>query len=592
LLLLALAPGDHATASSACPANCSPFAPLYQDAETFSAAIKQADVTSQGWGAISGITVPHHLVATDLIASAFGLVEGRSIDKVIVLFPDHFRKTHSPFASTKRPFDTVFGLVRTQVSNVSRLLAEGDLVEESDLFEKDHGIGAILPFLKHALPDAAIVPIAVSVSSNRAEWDRLVAILASLVTPGTLIVQSTDFSHYLPFGEAIRRDQQTLNLIAAGDLEKLEQLSQPYNLDSRGAQYIQLRLQREYFQADPLVLFNANQQAYTDVPETRTTSYIVQVFARSATGRVMPDVPGSQMYCFAGDTFFGRGVASVLSRPEIAARVRDSINEILNGCRLVLNLEGVALERIPLGIGAEKLAMPAALALHWLRAMNVVAVSLANNHARDLGEDALAAMTRGLRQAGLTVVRDGEEADLGPFRLLALTDLNNSREPPSGLITSTAIEAIARSAARPPLFAFLHWGTEYDPKPGRREHEVAEALQEAVVGLIVGAHPHVAATRLELLADGRSLMAFSLGNFLFDQSSPRVSGAILEVRIFKQGTFFARLIPIPNFYEEALRSERTGDCLSGEPQSGEAGTHNHGLGVMESDSRPCGPRPE
>ena len=57
---------------------------------------------------------------------------------------------------------------------------------------------------------------------------------------------------------------------------------------------------------------------------------------------------------------------------------------------------------------------------------------------------------------------------------------------------------------------------------------------------------------LKALAGGESLLAYSLGNFLFDQPGPQSSGAVLEVRFFPQGTFFARLIPIPNFYDRAL----------------------------------------
>jgi poly-gamma-glutamate synthesis protein (capsule biosynthesis protein) len=71
------------------------------------------------------------------------------------------------------------------------------------------------------------------------------------------------------------------------------------------------------------------------------------------------------------------------------------------------------------------------------------------------------------------------------------------------------------------------------------------------VSLIAGAHPHQAYQRVEALAGGETAVAYSLGNFLFDQFSDRASGAILEVRFFPQGTFFARLVPMPNFYEAA-----------------------------------------
>ena len=42
---------------------------------------------------------------------------------------------------------------------------------------------------------------------------------------------------------------------------------------------------------------------------------------------------------------------------------------------------------------------------------------------------------------------------------------------------------------------------------------------------------------------------YSLGNFLFDQSATRSSGAMVEMRIFEQGTIFMRTIPLPNFFD-------------------------------------------
>ena len=159
--------------------------------------------------------MPHHLTAADLVARTFAAIEPEAFDRIVILFPDHFRRTRRPFASTQRPFDTIFGPVCTDQASTELLLRRTELVEESDLFERDHGIGAILPFIRRFLPAVPIVPVAVSVASRRAEWDALIAVLEPIVTARTLVVQSTDFSHYLSPGEAALRDQMTLNLIAA-----------------------------------------------------------------------------------------------------------------------------------------------------------------------------------------------------------------------------------------------------------------------------------------------------------------------------------------------------------------------------------------
>jgi poly-gamma-glutamate capsule biosynthesis protein CapA/YwtB (metallophosphatase superfamily) len=87
------------------------------------------------------------------------------------------------------------------------------------------------------------------------------------------------------------------------------------------------------------------------------------------------------------------------------------------------------------------------------------------------------------------------------------------------------------------------------PAPGPREKMLADDMRLRSVSAIVGAHPHVADGKLTALGGGDTLLAYSLGNFLFDQTAERSSGTLLEVRIFEQGTFFARLIPLPNFFD-------------------------------------------
>ncbi len=75
--------------------------------------------------------------------------------------------------------------------------------------------------------------------------------------------------------------------------------------------------------------------------------------------------------------------------------------------------------------GPLKLCMAARPALDILKDLNVVAVSLANNHSHDFGDLAFRTMQRLLTDAGITVLENRTVKDLGPFRLAALTDLDN-----------------------------------------------------------------------------------------------------------------------------------------------------------------------
>jgi hypothetical protein len=102
------------------------------------------------------------MLAAGLVARAFQMVDATRVDKVILLSPDHFKKARRPFATTRRGFETVYGRLEVHQSDVGVLLQSPDLVEESDLFEDERGIGLILPFIKHYLPRAQVVSIAVS----------------------------------------------------------------------------------------------------------------------------------------------------------------------------------------------------------------------------------------------------------------------------------------------------------------------------------------------------------------------------------------------------------------------------------------------
>ena len=191
------------------------FPPFYPDGGLFLAAIHHCRGQPLPQK-ITGVTVPHHLLAADLIAGAFARVQGHHYRRIVILSPDHFHRSRSPFAVTRRDFDTVLGRLTTDRAAVDQLL-NNPLVTESSLFSHEHGVRALLPFIVHYFPKTPIVPIAIRHSSRPADWDSLARTLAPLLTPDTLLVQSTDFSHYLTQPEARRRDQETLRVLSGGD---------------------------------------------------------------------------------------------------------------------------------------------------------------------------------------------------------------------------------------------------------------------------------------------------------------------------------------------------------------------------------------
>ena len=488
---------------------------------------------------ISGLTVPHHLLAADLIAEAFSRLQGQNYRRIIILSPDHFSRSQSPFAVTRRNFETVLGSLATDQAAVSFLL-DNPRVTESSLFSQEHGVRALLPFIAHYFPQAQIIPIAIRRTSQPADWDSLAQTLVPLFSPTTLLVQSTDFSHYLPYREARRRDQETLRVLSAGDPKEVLTLTEPAHLDSRGCQYLQLRLQREVFGAGPTVMANRNSQEYTAEPVEKTTSYIVQLYSPEQL-----EVEGARCYFFGGDTFCGRKVAKKLASPERRESLVRKVLDITRGQPLIVNLEGVLTEKCPESPGPYTLCMEEALSLPLLKGLKVRAVTLANNHSQDLGEDFCRDMTRRLADQGIISLANRQVLDLGDFYLAGFTDISNQGEEKVAQLNQQDLACLMHLKRDKPLFAFLHWGREFANQAGPREQALADLLEEMGVEVIIGCHSH-RARRLE--GSRKSCRIFSLGNFLFDQDKGPVSGILLEAVFFPQGTYFLKVHRLNNLW--------------------------------------------
>ncbi|MHB8066336.1 MAG: AmmeMemoRadiSam system protein B [Desulfobaccales bacterium] len=514
------------------------FPPLFPDPGLFLAAMGRCRVEPLPQK-INGLTVPHHLLAADLLAGAFGRLQGHHYHRVIILSPDHFSRSRTPFAVTRRDFETALGRLTTDRPAVGRLL-DNPLVNESSLFSHEHGVQALLPFIAHYFPQARILPITIRHHSHQADWDSLAQTLAPLLDAGTLLVQSTDFSHYLPQPEARLRDQETLRVLSGGDPRGVLTLTEPAHLDSRGCQYLQLLLQRQVFGAGPTVFANRNSQEYTSEPVKKTTSYIVQLYS----AQTLP-VDGARSYFFGGDTFCGRYVAKKLAAPEYRETLARQVLKITGGRPLILNLEGVLQEKCPEAPGPYTLCMESALGLPLLKGLQVQAVSLANNHSHDLGENPYREMRRTLGDAGIACLENRQILDLGAFYLAGFTDVDNQAEAKIARLTREDLEGLSRIRNDKPLFALIHWGREYAAQAGPREEALAALLEDKGVEVIIGCHSHRASP---LEGTRKSCRVFSLGNFLFDQDQPRVSGMLLEAVFFPQGTYFLQAHSLPNLY--------------------------------------------
>lgn len=524
-----------------------PFPPFYHSATPFREAIggvKTAPLDPPP----SGVVVPHHALVLDLIAETLCLARGGDYERILILSPDHFRRTETAAAVAVRDFLTVLGPVPVD-REASVRIAGSPLVSISALASHEHGFRAILPFLAEWFPGVPVVTLAVGIRTTPDDWRGIADALDPIITEKTLVIQSTDFSHYLTPEQARAKDAETLAFIARGDPGGVADLHQPDHLDSKAAQWIQMTLQQRRG-ATATVVNNRNSAEYAregEVPR-ETTSYVSQVWRREPVPASA--LPGEAWY-FGGDFHLGRHLEPLGNDAEATAFFAERILRHTRGRPLVLNLEGVLtnLPPPPASLDPMQIVMAADPAIALMKRLKVAGVILANNHTLDLGEEARSAMELRLREEGFVVIEEGDEVAFPAFKLFAASDVRNRPEPVANVLRADDFPRleIAPSPLRP-RFAFLHWGVEYRAGPDDRQRWIARRAKESGFDFLIGCHSHLPATET-IRVEGLPAI-LSLGNLLFDQSQRERGGVLMEVRLFGQGTFATRVIPVGNLYRE------------------------------------------
>lgn len=528
------------------------YLPKPSDGLTLAAAIERERPGKKPPEGVTGITVPHHLLAADLIARGFWAASANDYDRIIILSPDHFRAVRGHFGIIVEDVTTLFGPLRKDEEALAQLLAKTDLFEPLQNSHKEHGIHAVTPFIRHFFPETPVVAVVASVGSEPADWAAAANALRSLLTSRTLVIQSTDFSHYLPLPESIRRDQQTLSTIATGANGAVSNLNQPGHLDSKASQFIQMELQAR-INSQGIAIANRNSTEYSPGDHS-TTSYIVMVYTKNPSAGSSYFYDDQTILYFGGDVLLGRYFSPFLINFSRMKPIVEYIYNITGGKPLIVNLEGALMSEAIVGLGDNTHQMLSELAGPVIRELNIVAASLANNHSMDFGEAGLEETKEQLGRLGVRPLLHGEVTDMGAFRIVALNFIRGRWPSAPAIEGASDIARLCELAADPPLFAFVHWGVEYTSTHRDIERRYTEIMRRCGITLVVGAHSHKASSAVEAPGEGDLQRVFSLGNLLFDQAGARASSALLEVRIFRQGTVATRLIPVANLYDLTVRN--------------------------------------
>ena len=105
------------------------------------------------------------------------------------------------------------------------------------------------------------------------------------------------------------------------------------------------------------------------------------------------------------------------------------------------------------------------------------------------------------------------------------------------LASNPRFEEIIKNASQQVSYLIIsfHFGEEYKTIHNKRQEHLAHKAVDAGAKIIIGHHPHVIQDT-EVYKE--SFIAYSLGNFIFDQSwsEPTMQGMLLEIKLNKDGT--------------------------------------------------------
>ncbi|MEJ0020836.1 MAG: AmmeMemoRadiSam system protein B [Acetobacteraceae bacterium] len=141
-----------------------------------------------------------------------------SIRRVVLIGPSHHVAFRGFAVDTAQAWAMPGGTVRLDLEAIARLRTLPMVGVLEAAYQREHALEVHVPFLQHVLGDFALVPIV----AGDAPADAVAAVLDALWGgPETLVVVSTDLSHFHDYAACRRLDETTAAAIERFDLDAL-----------------------------------------------------------------------------------------------------------------------------------------------------------------------------------------------------------------------------------------------------------------------------------------------------------------------------------------------------------------------------------
>lgn len=164
----------------------------------------------------AGYVVPHagYIYSGSTAAHSYAALALDPPARILLIGPTHRVYVQGLALSGADGFETPLGVVGTDRDLVAALSESACVTVRPDVHADEHSLEVQLPFLQVVVPGVPVVPVAVGAADPTDVAD---VIERGLALPGTLLLVSTDLSHYHPYDEAAALDADTIERIMALD---------------------------------------------------------------------------------------------------------------------------------------------------------------------------------------------------------------------------------------------------------------------------------------------------------------------------------------------------------------------------------------
>ena len=156
------------------------------------------------------LIAPHagYVYSGSVAARAYKLIEPLrdTLRRVVMIGPSHRVYFQGIALPSARAFGTPLGEIPIDAELARELLSRGDVLASDAPHAMEHSLEVQLPFLQQVLGDVTLLPLVVGVATPAFVADVLGSVWGD---EHTLVIASSDLSHYLAYEEAQAVDART-----------------------------------------------------------------------------------------------------------------------------------------------------------------------------------------------------------------------------------------------------------------------------------------------------------------------------------------------------------------------------------------------